>query len=77
MSTIEKNVPGARELADLVREKEEELAHLRSRLAEWERTYDATPKRDVLFSTTSAPTKYGLIWSALTPNLRRSLRRAA
>ena len=53
MSTIEKNVPGTRELADLVREQEEELAHLRARLAEWERTYDATPQRDALFSTSS------------------------
>ncbi len=43
------------ELADLVREKEEELAHLRARLAEWEHTYDATPKRDALFSTTPGP----------------------
>jgi len=53
MSTIEKDVPGAPELSALVREKEEELAHLRARLAEWEETYDATPKRDVLFSTIS------------------------
>ena len=53
MSTIEKNVPGTRELADLVREQEEELAHLRARLAEWERTYDVTPQRDALFSTSS------------------------
>ena len=53
MSTIEKNVLSAPELADLVREKEEELARLRARLAEWERTYDATPERDVLFSTAS------------------------
>ncbi len=53
MSTIEKNVPGARELEDLVREQEEELAHLRARLEEWERAYDATPKRDALFSNSS------------------------
>ena len=53
MSTIEETVLSAPELADLVRVKEEELAHLRARLAEWERTYDATPKRDVLFSSTS------------------------
>jgi methylmalonyl-CoA mutase N-terminal domain/subunit len=36
-----------------LREKEEELAHLRARLAEWEQAYDATPKREALFSTIS------------------------
>ena len=53
MSTIEKDVLSAPELEDLVREKERELSRLRARLAEWERTYEATPKRDVLFSTVS------------------------
>jgi methylmalonyl-CoA mutase N-terminal domain/subunit len=53
MSTIEKDVLSAPELEDLVREKEHELSRLRARLAEWERTYEATPKRDVLFSTVS------------------------
>ena len=53
MSTIEQDVLSAPELADLVRAKEEELSKLRARLAEWERSYDATPKRDVLFSTIS------------------------
>jgi methylmalonyl-CoA mutase N-terminal domain/subunit len=53
MSTIEKDVPSTPELSALVREKEEELALLRARLAEWEQTYDATPKREALFSTIS------------------------
>jgi len=53
MSTIEKDVLSAPELEGLVREKEHELSRLRARLAEWERTYEATPKRDVLFSTVS------------------------
>jgi len=53
MSTIEKDVPSAPELSALVREKEKELAHLRARLAEWEQTYDAMPKREALFSTIS------------------------
>ena len=53
MSTIERDVPSAPELSALVREKEEELEHLRARLAEWEQTYDATPKREALFSTIS------------------------
>ncbi len=53
MSTIEKDVLSAPELEDLVREKEHELSRLRARLAEWERTYEAMPKRDVLFSTVS------------------------
>ncbi|HIF20722.1 MAG TPA: methylmalonyl-CoA mutase [Gemmatimonadetes bacterium] len=53
MSTIEKAVLSAPELEGLVREKEHELSRLRARLAEWERTYEATPKRDVLFSTVS------------------------
>ncbi len=53
MSTIEKDVLSAPELEGLVREKEHELSRLRARLAEWERAYEATPKRDVLFSTVS------------------------
>ena len=53
MSTIEKDVPSTPELSALVREQEEELEHLRARLAEWEQTYDATPKREALFSTIS------------------------
>jgi methylmalonyl-CoA mutase N-terminal domain/subunit len=53
MSTIERDVLSRSELRALVQEREEELAELRSRLAEWEEQYTATPKRDAPFTTVS------------------------
>ena len=53
MSTIEKDVRGRADLEDLVEEREQELAELKARLAEWEEAYDSTPKREALFTTVS------------------------
>jgi len=53
MSTIEKDVLSRSELHALVQEREEELAELRARLAEWEGLYGETPKRDASFTTVS------------------------
>ncbi|HSG09985.1 MAG TPA: methylmalonyl-CoA mutase family protein [Longimicrobiales bacterium] len=50
MSTTENDVT---DLAALLREREAELAELRSRLAAWEETRAATPEREALFSTIS------------------------
>jgi methylmalonyl-CoA mutase N-terminal domain/subunit len=54
MSTIEKdvNIPEDR-LAEVVREREAELAELKARLAEWEEALRQTPQRDALFTTVS------------------------
>jgi len=53
MSTIEREVLSRSELDALVREREEELAELRALLREWQDAYEATPKRDALFTTIS------------------------
>ncbi|MDA0328348.1 MAG: methylmalonyl-CoA mutase family protein [Gemmatimonadetes bacterium] len=53
MSTIERDVLGRAELGRLVERREEELAQLRARLAEWEESYDDTPRRDGPFTTIS------------------------
>jgi len=53
MSTIERDVLTRSELDALVREREEELAELKARLEEWDAAYEATPKRDALFTTVS------------------------
>ncbi len=53
MSTIERDVLTHGELSDLVREREAELRALKARLAAWEETYVATPKREALFTTVS------------------------
>jgi len=53
MSTIEKDVANPADLPRLVREREEELAELKARLAEWEGAYSAAAKRDTLFTTIS------------------------
>ena len=53
MSTTEHDVLTAEELARTVQEKEKELAELRARLEEWRASYEATPKRDGLFTSVS------------------------
>lgn len=53
MSTIEKDVLSRSDLKGLVEERERELAELKARLGEWEESYDATPKREALFTTVS------------------------
>jgi methylmalonyl-CoA mutase N-terminal domain/subunit len=53
MSTIEKDVLSPSELRGLVQEREEELADLRARLAEWTESYEEAPKRDAPFTTIS------------------------
>jgi methylmalonyl-CoA mutase N-terminal domain/subunit len=53
MSTIERDVTGPDELAELVRRREEELAELRARLAAWEAAFEGTSERDHPFTTIS------------------------
>ena len=53
MSTIEEDVLSRTELERAVQERDRDIAELRARLAEWEESYDALSKRDVLFSTVS------------------------
>jgi methylmalonyl-CoA mutase, N-terminal domain len=53
MSTIEKDVLTKAELDALVRERKAELAELEALLQEWQEAYEATPKRDALFTTVS------------------------
>ncbi|MCG6989747.1 MAG: methylmalonyl-CoA mutase family protein [Gemmatimonadetes bacterium] len=53
MSTIEEDVTTTRDLAALVREREEELAELKVRLREWEDAFGAIPARDALFTNIS------------------------
>ncbi len=53
MSTLERDVLSRAELDALVREQEEQLADLRSRLAEWQRAFDSSEKRDAAFATVS------------------------
>jgi methylmalonyl-CoA mutase, N-terminal domain len=53
MSTIERDVLTKAELDALVRERREELAELEARLESWQEAFDATPKRDALFTTVS------------------------
>jgi len=53
MSTIEQDVLSRSDLKGLVAERERELAELKARLGEWEESYDATPKREALFTTVS------------------------
>jgi methylmalonyl-CoA mutase N-terminal domain/subunit len=53
MSTTEHDVLTAEELARTVQEKEKELAELRARLEEWRASYEATPKREGLFTSVS------------------------
>ncbi len=53
MSTIERDLLSRAELDALVREREVELAELKALLAEWREAYEATPKRDALFTTVS------------------------
>jgi methylmalonyl-CoA mutase N-terminal domain/subunit len=53
MSTIEKDVVERTELEGALQARDRQIAELKARLAEWEETYDATPKRDALFSTVS------------------------
>jgi methylmalonyl-CoA mutase N-terminal domain/subunit len=53
MSTIERDVRTKAELDALVRERRVELAELEALLDEWQEAYDATPKRDALFTTVS------------------------
>ncbi len=53
MSTIERDVLTRPELDALVRAREEELAELKARLEAWDEAYEATPKRDALFTTVS------------------------
>jgi len=53
MSTMERDVLTKAELDALVRERREELAELEALLEAWQEAYDATPKRDALFSTIS------------------------
>ena len=53
MSTIEKEMLKRADLETAVRDRDREIAELRARLAEWEEAYDATPKRDALFTSVS------------------------
>ncbi len=53
MGTIEKDLLSRSELTGMVAERERELAELRSRLSEWEESYDQTAKRDTAFTTIS------------------------
>ncbi len=53
MSTIEKEVLQRADLEEAVRDRDRQIADLKARLAEWEETYDATPKRDDLFTSVS------------------------
>jgi methylmalonyl-CoA mutase N-terminal domain/subunit len=53
MSTIERDVVKRADLDALVKEREAELAELKARIAEWEESYDETPKREALFTTIS------------------------
>jgi methylmalonyl-CoA mutase, N-terminal domain len=53
MSTIEKELLGRTDLEGVVEAREQEIAELKAKLAEWEEAYDDIPKRDALFSTVS------------------------
>src|SRR5690606_30487457 len=53
MSTIEKDMMSRSELEDLVRQREGELSELKSRLADWQATFDGMPSRDESFTTLS------------------------
>jgi len=53
MSTIERDVKEATELADSIAEKEAELRRLKARLADWQESYEDTPTREGPFSTIS------------------------
>jgi methylmalonyl-CoA mutase N-terminal domain/subunit len=53
MSTIERDVLSRTELEGVVAEREQELAALRAKLAEWEEAYDDTAKRDAVFTSIS------------------------
>jgi methylmalonyl-CoA mutase N-terminal domain/subunit len=53
MSIIEKDILSPAELDELVRAREAELEELKARLAAWETEYEATPKREALFTTVS------------------------
>jgi methylmalonyl-CoA mutase, N-terminal domain len=53
MSTIERDVLSRSDMKALVQEREEELANLKARLAEWEEGFDGAQKRDGLFTTVS------------------------
>ena len=53
MSTVEKGAVAPAEVQQLLHEREEELAELRSRLAAWEEEYGSIPERDALFTTIS------------------------
>jgi methylmalonyl-CoA mutase N-terminal domain/subunit len=53
MSTTERDVRAASELAATIEEKEAELRRLKARLAEWQDAYEGTAKRDALFTTVS------------------------
>jgi methylmalonyl-CoA mutase N-terminal domain/subunit len=53
MSTTEKHVMNPGELARFVREREEELAELKLRLAEWEESFEGAETRDTSFTTVS------------------------
>jgi methylmalonyl-CoA mutase N-terminal domain/subunit len=52
MGTMNRDV-GTSALEERIREQESELAELRARLAEWEATYQRTPKRETSFTTIS------------------------
>ncbi len=51
MSTIEREIPS--ELAEALRQKDEELRELRAQLAAWEDGYDASVRRNDLFTSVS------------------------
>lgn len=53
MSTVERDVLAAEELAELIEQKERELEELRARLSEWERAFESIPERDALFTSVS------------------------
>ena len=53
MSTIEEEALNPAEFADILRAQEGEISALKARLADWEESYDATPKRDGVVTTLS------------------------
>ncbi|MDG2282780.1 MAG: methylmalonyl-CoA mutase family protein, partial [Longimicrobiales bacterium] len=53
MSTVEKDVLSRTDLEGLVDDRDQQIAELKARLAEWEESYDGIARRDVLFSTVS------------------------